>query len=474
MQIHELSAVALTDALRSGGLSAREVMQAFLTRIDALNPRYNAIVSLIPPEEALAQADAADRYAQTCRQRGESLPILHGVPLAMKDLVRTKGLRTTWGSPIFAEYIPSEDDLVAARLRQAGAILIGKTNTPEFGAGSQTFNAVFGVTPNPYDLGKTCGGSSGGAAVALATRMLPLADGSDLGGSLRNPAAFCNVLGFRPSPGRVPSWPDDSAWDPLAVLGPMARSVPDLALLLSAMAGPAPQVPLALDDAGATFRRPLARSFEGVRVACSPDLGRYPVQTAIREAFAAALPAVEALGCRVEEAHPDLHDADAVFGALRAYRFARIHGTMLREHRQQMKATVIWNIEAGLALSGAEIMHAEVARTALYRRMLRFMEDYEFLLLPATQVLPFSLEEEYPRAIEGQALASYISWMGLCCAITLTALPAVSVPIGFSAEGLPVGMQIVGRPRADFAVLQLANAFTEANPWTQKRPPPAC
>src|SRR6185436_19130404 len=314
--ICHLSAVEMARLVRARELSAREVLSAHLAQIERVNPTVNAIVTLVA-DQAMEQA----RLADEAMARGREVGPLHGLPIAHKDLQPTKGIRTTFGSPIFRDFIPAEDSLLVERVRQAGAILVGKTNTPEFGAGSQTFNPVFGPTLNPYDRTKTCGGSSGGAAVALACGMLPIADGSDMGGSLRNPASFCHVVGLRPSPGRVPTWPAATAWSSLSVDGPMARSVADAALLLSAMAGPDDRSPIALRDPGAPFSAPLGRDFNGVRLAWWTDLGGLPVDSRVRHAVNAQRRVFEALGCRVEDAEPDFTDFDEVFKTLRAMAF---------------------------------------------------------------------------------------------------------------------------------------------------------
>jgi amidase len=460
-----MDAVDLAAAIAQGDLTAEAVLETFLAHIAHIDSRINAIPTLVPD-----QAREAARAADAARERGDALGCLHGLPIAVKDLTLTKGIRTTLGSPIYADFVPQEDDLLVERLRRAGAIIIGKTNTPEFGAGSQTFNAVFGTTRNPYDLNRTCGGSSGGAAAALAAGLLPIADGSDLGGSLRNPAAFCNVVGLRPSPGRVPSYPTTLGWNPLAVQGPMGRTVGDTALLLSAIAGPDDRAPIAQREPGETFRRPLARHFRGVSLAWSPDLGRYPVDEAVAQVCAQALPVFESLGCTVRHGTPDFRDADDCFQVLRAWRMALDRQRDLEQHRDQMKDTVIWNIEQGLKLDGMAVAQAERKRTALYHRVREFMQAHEFLLLPSTQVPPFSIDQEYPTEINGKALETYIDWMGVCYAITLTGLPAISVPAGFTPEGLPVGLQIVGRHQQDFAVLQLAYAFEQATGHGRRRP----
>jgi amidase len=461
----------LAQQIRDGELSCRDVMQAHLRQIDRVNPKVNAIVSFVGEDRALALA--ADADAAVARSRGKGgapLGPLHGLPTAVKDLVDTKGIRTTKGSPLFKDNIPQRDALLVERLKSAGALVIGKTNTPEFGAGSQTFNAVFGETRNPYNLGRTCGGSSGGAAVSLATGMLPVADGSDLGGSLRNPASFCNIVGFRPSPGRVPVWPATMAWWHLSVLGSMARSVQDVALHLSAIAGPDARAPISLPEPGFAFRTPLARKFKGVRVALTTDLGRYPVDAEVAKIVNGQRAALESLGCIVEEAHPDVRDADEAFHILRAWKFAQDHADELKQHRDLMKDTVIWNTEAGLKLSGQDVARAEVLRTQGLHRMREFMERYEYLALPAASVPPFPIEQRYVTEINGVKMPNYIQWMGLCYAITLTGHPAISVPAGFTAGGLPVGMQIVGRHQSDFSVLQLAHAFEQATGIAARRP----
>jgi len=459
------SAVELAARIRQREVSAREVMAAFLSQIERLNPRVNAIPTLLP-ERAEAGAEAADRALAA----GEAIGALHGLPIAIKDLVATRGIRTTFGSPIYADHVPDQDEIIVERLHAAGAIIIGKTNTPEFGAGSQTFNPVFGKTRNPYDLERTCGGSSGGAAVAIACGMLPIADGSDLGGSLRNPASFCNVVGFRPSPGRVPQWPAEDLWEPLSVQGPIGRSVADAALLLSAIAGPDPRVPIAIDEPGEVFRAPLERDFAGTRVAWSPDLGRYEVEPEVVEVCERSLSAFEDLGCSVECAHPDLRDADETFQVLRAWKTAAGREADYRAHRDRMKDTVIWNIERGLPLTGLDVARAITRRSALFQRAFEFFETYEYLVLPAVQVLPFSIDVPWVREINGKTMETYIDWMGLCYAITVTGLPAISVPCGFSREGLPVGLQIVGRHHRDFAVLELAHAFEQATGHGRRHP----
>ncbi len=461
-----LTATEIVRRIREREISAAEVMEAHLSRMEKLNPQVNAIVTLLP-ERAMEQARAADER----RGRGETAGPLHGLPVAHKDLVPTEGVRTTYGSSVYKDHVPEADALIVERLRDAGAIMIGKTNTPEFGAGSQTFNKVFGATVNPYDTSKTCGGSSGGAAVALACGMLPIADGSDVGGSLRNPASFCNVVGMRPSVGRVPSWPGVAAWFPLATEGPMARTVGDVALMLSAMAGPDPRSPAALPEPGAAFADPPERDFSGVRLAWSPDLGGLPVDARVTAVLEESLPVFEDLGCRIEAAEPDFSGADEIFTTWRAWYYELNYGHLLKDHRDELKDTVVWNIEAGQRLTGPQLGQAEKRRTELYHRMREFMETHEFLILPVSQVPPFDVDQPYVTEINGVEMSNYIEWMKSCYYITVTGLPAISVPCGFTPEGLPVGVQIVGRYRDDLGVLQLARAFERATRVGERRPP---
>jgi amidase len=461
-----LTANELASRIRSKDLSAREVMKAHLAQIERVNPKVNAIVTLLP-EKAMREASNADEMLA----RGDQVGPLHGLPVAHKDLVLTRGIRTTFGSRAFKDYVPDEDSLIVERLKKAGAITIGKTNTPEFGAGSQTYNEVFGETLNPHDLSKTCGGSSGGAAVALACGMLPLADGSDMGGSLRNPASFCNVVGFRPSPGRVPVWPDLAAWFPLSVEGPMARTVGDAALMLSTIAGPDPRSPISIAEPGGLFSRSLERNFEGVRIAWSRDLGGLPVDPQVTAVIEEKMAVFEAFGCRVEEDEPDLTDADEIFKVWRAWHFQLAFGELLKSNRHLLKDTVVWNIEEGMRLTGPQIGRAERKRTELYHRVRRFMETYEFLVLPVSQVPPFDVTERYVKEINETKMETYIDWMKSCYYITVTGLPAISAPCGFTRGGLPIGIQIVGRHHHDFGVLQAAHAFEKATETWKQRPP---
>ena len=423
----------------------------------------NAIVTLAA-DQAREQALLADEAVA----RGEFLGPLHGLPIAHKDLAGTRGMRTTFGSPIFKDYVPNFSTLLVERVQRAGAITIGKTNTPEFGAGSQTFNPVFGATRNPWDLSKTCGGSSGGAAVALACGMLPIADGSDFGGSLRNPASFCSVVGFRPSPGRVPNVPSQNAWSPLSVVGPMARNVQDVALFLSAIAGADARAPLSIHEPGARFAGPLDRDCRGLRIAWCASFASLPFDPRVSEVVNAQRQTFEALGCITEDADPDFSGADEAFKTLRALSFYQQYNSLLG---QQMKRTVVDEIERGARLMGPEIARAETLRSQLFARMGEFMTRYDFLVLPVVQVPPFDIEQEYVTEIAGQRMESYVDWMRSCYFISMTALPAISVPAGFTPEGLPVGLQIVGRHHDDWGVLQIAYAYEQANGIRDRFPP---
>ncbi|MFI8926205.1 amidase [Streptomyces sp. NPDC053474] len=462
-----VDAVELARRVRVGEVSAREVVGAHLGRVGRVNPGVNAVVS-VDGEGALAAAGLADERLAG----GGDVGPLHGLPVAFKDTHLTRGTRTTLGSRVFAEWVPDEDELVVARMRAAGAVGFGKTNVPEFGAGSHTFNAVFGVTRNPYDLGRSAGGSSGGAAAALAAGLQPLADGSDMGGSLRNPASFCNVVGLRPTPGRVPSYPAANAWDSLTVPGPMGRTVADVALLLSVIAGPDPRCPLSLDTPPASsFRAPLERDTRGLRVAWAPDLGgRVPVESDVRDVLDRQGAVFEALGWRVEEDCPDLDGADAVFRTLRAQAFLLGLGPLLDEHRELLKTSVVWNIEEGRRLTGADLAAATAEHTRVLRAAVGFFERYDVLIAPVSQVAPFPAEWEYPRVVDGQAQETYIDWMRSASYVSLLGGPALAVPAGFTEAGLPVGIQIVGAPRAERAVLEVGAAFEAATGWGRRRP----
>jgi amidase len=461
MDICHTPARRLASLIHRKKLSAFEVMKAFVARIERVNPAVNALVTFLP-EQALSRAKALDRL--------KAKPLFAGLPIAYKDLVPTKGVRTTFGSLIYRDHVPAENHLLVERLSAAGAILVGKTNTPEFGSGSQTFNQVFGATRNPYDLSKTCGGSSGGGAVAVACGMLPFADGGDLAASLRNPGNYCNVVGFRPTPGRVPNWPAADGWDTLSVLGPLARTVEDAAFLLSAMAGPDARSPVSIAERGSIFLKPLKRDFRKLRIAWSRDLGGLPMDPRVSNVLEAQSKVFKALGCRVEEAEPDFAGATEAFETQRAVGYVARFGGLLKEHRDKLKDAVIWNIEQGLRLTPEKIARAAALRSELFQRMRAFLEKYEFLVCPVNQLPPYPVEVEWPREIAGARMGNYLDWMKSCYYITITSHPAVSVPAGFTPEGLPVGIQIVGRYRDDFGVLQLAHAFEQATGQWKRRP----
>lgn len=460
------TAVELARLLRSKAASAREVMQSHLDRIERINPKVNAIISLVP-ERALKAADAADQQLAFGRPLGP----LHGLPIAHKDLTPTAGVRTTYGSPIFRDHVPDQDSLLVERLRSAGAIMLGKTNVPEFGVGSQTFNPIFGSTKNPYDLSKTAGGSSGGAAAALAAHMLPIADGSDLGGSLRNPASFCNVVGFRASGQRVPTWPNPHPWITMPVEGPMGRTVEDTALLLSAMAGPDPRSPVAFNDDPSVFRASLAREVKGIRIAWASDFGGLiPVDRLVAHQLDRHRQTFVDMGIEVEDAMLDLDGADEVFRAVRAMIYAIKCGPMLEQHRDQMKDTLVTNTEIGLAATGADIARAESLRTELFHRTRTFFERFDYLAVPAVQVPPFDVEQEWVPSIEGVEQPDYLGWMSACTLITSTGHPAISVPCGFTDAGLPIGLQLVGKHPDDLGLLKMAYAFEQATLYWQQAP----
>jgi amidase len=458
-----IPATELAALLRTKKVSAREVMQAHLTQIERVNPKVNAIVTLVA-DRAMADAARADEEIAHGRPRGS----LHGLPVAHKDLFDTAGIRTVRGSPYYRDNVPTHDAPIVQRIAAAGAITVGKTNTPEFGAGSQTFNPVFGPTRNPYDITKTCGGSSGGAAVSLACGMVPIADGSDTGGSLRNPASFCNVVGLRPSPGRVPN--DAHTWSPLAVSGPMARNVADVALFLSAIAGPDPRDPLTIHEDPAQFARPLTRNFKGVRVAWWKGLGGIPFESEIRRVIDDNRKVFESLGCIVEEAEPDFSGVDVAFPTLRHQSYHSSYAALAREHADMVKDTIKWEIAEAERQSAADVAKASARQSLMFNQSSDLFQRFEYFVLPVTQVAPFDVNVAYPTAIAGTPMTTYIDWMRSCWYVTFMSNPAISTPAGFTNTGLPVGIQIVGRARGEWSVLQLAHAFEQATRHGAKRP----
>jgi len=361
--------------------------------------------------------------------------------------------------------------LIVRRLKAAGAIVVGKTNTPEFGAGANTYNAVFGATRNPWDLSLTCGGSSGGSAVALACGLSPLATGSDLGGSLRIPASFCGVVGFRTSPGLVPVYPKFLGWDTFSVDGPMARTVGDTALALSVIAGQDDRSPISFPVGGAQFRSAIDRpEIKGLKVAWSPDLGIIPVDREVQDVAARAAQRFSDLGCTVEEAEPDFSGVREVIHVTRSLGMVALHGDKLEKWRDVMNPNLVWNIEQGFSLTGKQIGDAEKERTAIYHRVRHFFECYDLFLTPTVAVPPFPVETPYPKEINNQPMTSYTDWFLLTYAISITGLPAISVPCGWTSQGLPVGLQIVGRRLAEAMVLRAAASFEVVAPWHYKRP----
>ena len=452
--------------IRERKLSARDVMIAHLQQIRRVNPQVNAIVAKLDDDRCLALADDADRAVA----RKTPLGPLHGLPWAFKDLENAVGFPATSGSLIYKDNMPAADSLTVERLRRAGVVPIGKTNVPEFGMGSHTYNKVYGTTLNPFDVTKAAGGSSGGAGVALATGMLPMADGSDFGGSLRNPANFNNVVGFRPSVGLVPTMPTVLPLLGFSVKGPMGRSVSDVALLLSVMAGADPRDPGAQPSTPSAFTKPLSRRMKGVRVAWCPDLGGLPVDRRVRSVLDAQRKTFAELGCIVEDVAPDLTDADDVLLTIRRWRSSIVYGPLLASHRAQLKPEAVAEIESGAALTNRDVAQAFVKHAQLLERMRVFQQTHEFIACAVNQVPPFDATIDWPREIEGVRMQHYIEWMKSAYLITSTWCPAISVPAGFTPEGLPVGIQIVGRYRDDFGVLQMAYAFEQATHIGRRRP----
>ena len=463
-----IPASELIRLYRTRKTSPLEVMQAVLDRIDAVNPAVNAYVT-VARESALAEAR---RATQALRRRGAPLRPLHGVPVSIKDLTATKGIRTTWGSLIYQDHVPEQDDLVVERLKAAGAIVVGKTNTPEFGAGGNTFNAVFGATRNPWNTELTSGGSSGGAAAAVACGMGPIAQGTDLGGSVRVPASFCGVVGLRPSPGLVPAYPRVLAWDTLSVTGPLARTVADVALMLSAMAGRDDRAPISYDVDTSQFTRAVKTpSIKGWRIAWSRDLhGLLPVDDEVAEVAEGATRVLRRLGARIETAAPDFSGMKEIVRGTRAMTMVALQLDKLPGWREQLQKELVRDIDQGLSRSARDIAQGEVLRSALWQRVREFMSTRDLLVLPTVAIPPFPVEQLYPIEINGTTLDDYFEWFFLTYAITLTGLPAISVPCGFTRSGLPVGLQIGGRRRQEIAVLRAAAALEGVAPWNSGIP----
>jgi len=467
-----MDGVSLSEAIAAKRVSCREVMAAFLDQVERFNPQVNAIVSLERREMLLQQAEERDQELAHGRHRGW----MHGFPHAVKDLTPTRGLRTTWGSPLL-ETVPGEDAIFVERMRSNGAIIIGKTNVAELGMGSQSYNPVFGTTLNPYNLSRTAGGSSGGAAAALALRMLPVADGTDMMGSLRNPAAYNNIVSLRPSFGRVPSAEIELFLGQLSVAGPMARSAADLAMLLSVMAGPDARMPLSIDEDPAIFTRGLERDFRGTRVAWLGDLGGYlPMEPGLVELCRAALKMLEAIGCAIEEAALGF-PPERMWHAWITLRHWLIAGNLSALYkdpakRAQMKPEAVSEVEGGLKLTAEDVYQASVTRSELYRAVLKLFDSYEYLVLPSAQVFAFDASVHWPKTVNGITMDTYHRWMEVVVLASMLGFPVVNVPVGFSRDNLPMGMQIIGKHHADFAVLQLAHAYEGDTNWVRDRLPP--
>jgi amidase len=477
IQVPELlgmDAVTLAKTIKAKEVSCRAVMEAFLNHIDRINSKVNAIVSIQDRETLLKQAD--ERDAQLAR--GEYLGWLHGFPQAVKDLTATKGILTTQGSPLLKNFIPQADAFLVERLKKSGAIIIGKTNTPEFGLGSQTYNNVFGTTLNAYDQKKTAGGSSGGASVSVALHMQVVADGTDFGGSLRNPPAFNNVFGFRPSYGRVPSGPADDVFvRQLGYPGPIGRTVSDVALLLSVLAGYDTRDPLSIEQDASVFLEPLKRDFQGTRIAWLGDFDGYlAMEPGILELCRDSFKAFESIGCTIEEAQPDFPAEKrwATFVTLRHWLTAGNLGHFYDDsaQREQLKPEAQWEVEGGLRLSAMDVYRASANRTSVYQAANRLFKTYDYLLLPTSQVFPFAADLHWPQEINGRKMDTYHRWMEVCFFATLIGCPVINVPVGFNQDGLPMGMQIIGRNHADLAVLQLAYSYEQATRWVSKRVSP--
>ncbi|MGO9990325.1 MAG: amidase [Steroidobacteraceae bacterium] len=467
-----LDAGSLAVAIRTRRMSCVEVMAAYLDHIEKVNPRVNAIVALQDRALLLAQSDERDRQAA----RGELMGPLHGFPLAVKDLMPVRGIRTTMGSPILKDFVPNEDDIMVERLRAAGAIFIGKTNTPEFGLGSHTYNPVYGLTRNAYDQSRSAGGSSGGAAVSLALRMLPVADGSDYGGSLRNPAGWNNVFGFRTGYGLVPTSAPDGWLPSMGVVGPMARNVPDLAMLLSVQAGYDARVPLATIGDGSVFRRRLEADFKGKRIAWSGDFRGYlPFEPGVLDVCRGSLKIFESMGCVVQEAQPD-YSIDAVWQAWLELRAWQAGASLLAYYsdpakRALMKPEAIYEVERGLKLTAFEVSAASVVRTEWYQAVRQFFEKYDYFVVPTAQLFPFDADIHWPKEIQGRQMQTYHEWMKCVLPITMAGCPAIAAPAGFGEQGLPIGIQIMGPTHAELACLQLAHAYDAATNWPARRVP---
>jgi amidase len=474
--IVEWTAVELSNAIRGKQVSCKEVMQAYLAQVAKLNPKVNAIVSLQDPEQLLKQA--AERDAQLAQ--GQYMGWMHGFPQAPKDLANTIGIPTTQGSPILKNNMPKTDAIIVERARKAGAILIGKTNTPEFGLGSHTYNTVFGTTGNAFDPSKTAGGSSGGASVALALRMLPVADGSDMMGSLRNPAGYNNIYGLRPSFGRVPFGPTNEVFvQQLGLEGPQARTVTDLAMLLSTQAGFDSRIPLSNPQDPKMFTQPLKKDHKGVRIGWMGNYNGYlTMEPGVMELSEKALKHFETIGCKVDAVQPDfsMERLWKTWMTMRGFLIAGIAGIAgglyaNEKLRAMMKPEAVWEIEQGLKLSGADVYKASIDRTAWYLALDKLFQTYDFLVLPTAQVFPFDAKLDWPKSINGKSMDTYHRWMEVVIGGTLAGLPVLNVPAGFGPGGMPMGLQILAPAQADLSVLQLGHAYEQVCGYGKVRSP---
>ena len=464
-EIQSMSLRELAGSIRRRDVSAREALASHLTRIDEVNSVINAIITL-DAETAERRALDADNEAAS----GAVLPPLHGVPMTHKDNHLTAGMRTTFGSPVLADNVPTEDSGIIARLKRAGVNTTGKSNVPEFAAGSHTFNPLFGTTTNPYDPTRSAGGSSGGAAAAISAGVQAAGDGSDMGGSLRTPGSFCNLVGYRPSLGRIPMLPARNPWAWIARQGVLAHDVEDVRYLMRAIAGPDASSPHSLPIDG-SYVSEAPGDLRGLRIAWTADFGLgVPVEREVIEVLSRQLHVFEELGAAVEVGCPDLSDADEVFQTTRAFDFATNYGHLLADHRHQMKSAVQWNVDKGMALTTRDIVSANTARSRLCAAIRSFFSTYDVLIAPAVQVLPFPAAEEYPAEIEGTPMGNYLDWMRAACLISATGLPSLSIPGGFSSSGLPVGLQMVTADQADQLLLRVAHAFEESTGFYRRRP----
>ncbi len=454
-ELYRLTARETITRLKAGEITPLDAIDAALARIEAVDGRVNALPTLVPER-------ARDRARKLMERPPAERGLLAGLPVAIKDLNPVEGVRTTYGSPIYADHVPDASDIAVLRIEAAGGIVLAKSNTPEFGAGGQTFNEVFGATRNPWNTSLTCAGSSGGAAVALATGQVWLAHGSDLGGSLRTPGAFCSVVGLRPSPGRVPRGPSDGSFNYLSVNGPMARNVADAALFLDVMAGLDPRDPLSWPAPSVPYRDAVAAPARPRRIAFSPDLGFMPVDPEVRDICARAMAQFETMGVAVEERTPDFSGAMDAFHTFRAVLFVTDHAERMRAHRDKFKPEILWNYDKGQALTAGDIARAESTRVALFERMADFFGEFDLLACPTAAVPPYSVDQRYVDRIGDTVFDNYVDWMGLQCAVTVTSSPAISIPCGFTADGRPVGLQLVARPRGEAELLQAAALFEQA------------